>query len=392
MQTRLPMFTLLLLISFASVNAVLFTPALPAITTFFGISEDMAQQTMTWFLVGYTVGQLLYGPLANRFGRKPALYVGVTLQIISSLLCVLAGMIHRYDLLVSARFLMAIGASVGLKMTYTLVNECYESNVASQKLSYLMLAFAVTPGLGVAIGGFLNTHFGWTSCFYASALYGFLLLTLVRKLPETQHTLDLNALKPHHLIHEYSVQFKNKQLVFGGVLMGVTACFIYVFAALAPFIAIDLHHMQSSTYGLANCIPPIGLVMGSIASAHLSKFYSFEFIIQLGIGIASLGVLFMMVAMFLKTPILFSLFFPMIIIYFGLCFILSHASMIAMEKVTDKAHGAAVMSFMNVLLPTIAVFALALFSIKTMLLPAIFLVLSAGLLGAFKMLKLKRAN
>jgi DHA1 family bicyclomycin/chloramphenicol resistance-like MFS transporter len=137
MQTKLPFFTLLLLISFASVNAVLFTPALPNIAQFFGINEDVAQQTMTWFLVGYAFGQLLYGPLANRFGRKPALYMGISLQMYSSLLCVLAGYTHTFWLLAIGRFLLALGSGVGLKMTFTLVNECYEPKIASQKISYL---------------------------------------------------------------------------------------------------------------------------------------------------------------------------------------------------------------------------------------------------------------
>ena len=78
---QLPLVTLLLMISFASVNAVLFTPALPNIAHFFAISDSIAQQTITWFLIGYAVGQLLYGPLANRFGRKKALFAGVSLQI-----------------------------------------------------------------------------------------------------------------------------------------------------------------------------------------------------------------------------------------------------------------------------------------------------------------------
>src|SRR6478672_5239599 len=95
-QPTLPMLTLLLLISFASVNAVLFTPALPDITAFFAISENTAQQTITWFLVGYAIGQLIYGPIANRFGRKPALYAGISLQIFSSILCVAAAASHSY--------------------------------------------------------------------------------------------------------------------------------------------------------------------------------------------------------------------------------------------------------------------------------------------------------
>ena len=140
MQTRpeLSFITLLMLISFASVNAVLFTPALPQIATSFAITTESAQQTLSWFLIGYALGQLIYGPLANRFGRKPALYSGVALQILSSLLCVLAGKLHFYPLLVLGRFLLALGSGVGLKMTYTLVNESYEPSIASQKISYLM--------------------------------------------------------------------------------------------------------------------------------------------------------------------------------------------------------------------------------------------------------------
>lgn len=251
MQTKLPSITLLLLISFAAVNAVLFTPALPDIARYFQIGEETAQQTITWFLIGYALGQLLYGPLANRFGRKPALYLGISLQIISSLLCVLAGIINEYSMLVLARFILALGSGVGLKMTFTLVNECYEPKMASQKISYLMLAFAITPGLSIALGGILNTYYGWESCFYAGAIYGLILLILVTRLPETQTVLNLNALKIKYLLHEYATQFKNIQLIAGGLLMGTSTCFIYVFAAVAPFVAMNIFGMNSTEYGIA---------------------------------------------------------------------------------------------------------------------------------------------
>ena len=124
-EIKLPFYTLMLMISFASVNAVLFTPALPSIATYFSITSATAQQTIIWFLVGYAFGQLMYGPLANRFGRKPALYMGVSLQIISCFMCIAAGVFHAYPLMVFGRFFLALGSGVGLTMTFTLVNECY---------------------------------------------------------------------------------------------------------------------------------------------------------------------------------------------------------------------------------------------------------------------------
>src|SRR5579862_3156828 len=186
-------FTLLLMISFASVNAVLFTPALPEIANYFSISTSNVQLTVTWFLVGYALGQLIYGPIANRYGRKPALYAGIMLQILSSFLCILSGLMHEYFILILGRFLLAIGSGVGLKMTFTLVNEIYEPKIASQKISYLMLSFAMTPGLAVALGGYLTDHYGWMSCFYPGISYGILLLILILRLPETQTKLNYDA-------------------------------------------------------------------------------------------------------------------------------------------------------------------------------------------------------
>lgn len=384
MRIKLPFFTLLLLISFASVNAVLFTPALPAIAHFFGVGEDKAQQTITWFLVGYALGQLLYGPIANRFGRKPALYLGIIVQIISSLLCVLAGFMHEYWLLVAARFMLALGSGVGLKMTFTLVNECYEPKVASQKTSYLLLAFAITPGLGVALGGILNTHYGWTSCFYAGAIYGLMLLWFVKRLPETHNTLSIHALKMSYLLHSYSSQLKDIQLITGGLLMGCSTCFVYVFAAIAPFIAINIFGLNSSEYGLANTLPPIGLILGSLVGARLSKKYPLKLIIFAGILIASLGTLLMLLAMYMHLAILFSLFLPMIVIYFGLCFILANASTIAMSHVNDKAHGSAVMNFINMGLATLVVLGTSFVPMSALVLPAVYIGLCIVSIGIFK--------
>lgn len=90
-QVNLLMITLLLMISFTTFNAVLYTPALPNITRYFSISNNIAQLTITWFLLGYAIGQLLYGPLANRYSRKSALYAGIGIQIVSNFLCILAG-------------------------------------------------------------------------------------------------------------------------------------------------------------------------------------------------------------------------------------------------------------------------------------------------------------
>ena len=384
---KLPFVTLLLLISFASVNAVIFTPALPEIATYFGVSADTAGQTIAWFLIGYTFGQLIYGPIANRFGKKPALYGGILLQIISSLVCVASGAIHAYWLLILGRFFLALGSAVGLKMTFTLVHECYEPKKASKTVSYLMLAFAITPGLGVALGGWLTQYFSWVSCFYASAIYGIILLTLVTSLPETTKILDRNALRFKHLVKDYRQQFKNKRLITGGLLIGSTSSVIYLFATGSPFIAISFYKMTSAEYGMANLIPPIGLILGSLIGAPLTQRFPLTTIIKSGITITLLGVLFMVISIIIGLPVLANLFLATLIIYCGLCLIMPNASALAMSQVHDKSHGSSVMSFLNVGCATLSVFGCALFPISIWLLPALNLFLCVAMIGFFIWLK-----
>ena len=377
----LSFFTLLLLISFASVNAVLFTPALPTIAAFFHVSNDAAQQTITWFLTGYALGQLFYGPIANRFGRKPALYTGISLQIVSSLICVAAGATHAYFLLTAGRFLLALGSGVGLKMTFTLVNESYEPAMASKKISYLMLAFAITPGLATALGGILTQHIGWTSCFYASAIYGFILLLLCFRLPETAKTLDHRALELKHLLHAYGAQFRNSKLIVGGLLMGCCSAFIYVFAAVAPFIAMNLLGMQSNEYGGANILPSIGLIVGSLCSARLAGSWSLRSIIKTGIIITGVGIIGMMILTCLIKSALFALFLPMIVIYFGLALIIANASTLAMSHTSDKAHGSAVMNFVNMGLTMMIVLCQGMIALHLMTLSVVYAIICFIMIG-----------
>lgn len=386
-QVRLPFFTLLLMISFASVNAVLFTPALPAIAEFFGISTGIAQQTVTWFLIGYTFGQLIYGPISNRFGRKCALYIGIGLEIVSSLICVLSGKVHWYLLLVIGRFLLALGSGVGLKMTFTLISETLPPKEAAQRTSYVMIAFAITPGLGVMIGGILASHFGWMSTFYFSALYGIFLLVLVSRLPETKTVLDKEALKLDHLVAGYVTQFKNPKLLAGAFLMGCNTSFFYIFAALAPFVGINLLHMTSATYGSANLLPSIGLILGSFFSAQFIKRYSQFSAIRLGVFIVIIGCFMMLIFIFIKASALPILFIPMMIIYFGLSLVLSNASAIALSSTNDKSHGSAVLNFINMGIATIAVLSVGLISIDLFLMPIFYLCITVIMLFLSKIIR-----
>lgn len=356
-----PSFILLfLLISFGSISAVLFTPALPEIGHFFAVSENLTRLTMTIFLVGYAVGQLIYGPLANGYGRKPAIYTGIFLEILGSLLCVFAGTLSSFTLLVIARFFMAIGASVGLNMTFTLVADCYDTAKAKKLISYLMMAFAITPGLGVTLGGYLAEHAGWQSCFYASAAYGVALFFLLIRTAETAPSIDKKALKLNNILSRYWEALLNVRLVSGSFLIGCGTSFVYSFAAVAPFLTMQVMHLSPSQYGLWNLVPAVGIFLGS----HLSALFAHRLrAIQgtgVGLTVIVLGTLCIVTAFLLHFANPYTLFIPMAIIYIGMSFIFSNTSSLVLQSAHDKSSTSAMMSFLNMGTATVSVFMIGL--------------------------------
>lgn len=129
------------------------------------------------------------------------------------------------------------------------------------------------------------------------------------------------------------------------------------------------------------------MVTGSLASANLAKKYSLPVLMRLGIIITSLGVILMLSTVLMKSSIWLSFFIPITIIYFGLCFVLANASTIAMSHVSDKAHGSAVMNFVNMGLATLAVLSLGFFTINVLLLPIMYMGLCVIMIGVFKYAK-----
>jgi len=364
---------LMLLISFGSIGAVAFTPGLPEIATFFVIKSQTAELTVTWYLVGYTIGQLLYGPLANRYGSKKTIIIGASIEIISALLCIASKYLYSFDLLIFARFLMALGAGGGLTMAFTISSKLCNIKEHARIVSLLIIAFAITPGIGVFIGGVLVTYYGWVSSFYFMFIYGGIILCLSLILPEVFIEKKMDALNPKHLLHNYVGQFK-RPVVFGGLLVGAGTSIVYTFAALAPFIAINTIGVSPQVYGIYNFIPVAGMLFGSLLASHLGKTNPPKKSIKLGLFLSLLGVVLLFISFKLFPHAILSLFVPMFIIYLGYAFIFGNSSALALCEAEDKSNASALMSFINMSSAVIVVMLLSIFPIHiAIMLPLLYL-------------------
>ena len=349
------LWTLLLLMPFASISAVLFTPALPEIAKVLGVSDGQVQATMTIFLLGYAFGNLPYGPIAKRFGRKPAIYLGVTLSILGLFLTLFGGNNHSFSLFLLGRFLSALGSSVGMKISFTIIADAFEQAQATKKLSLATLAFAIAPGIAVGAGGFLTTYYGWQSCFYALIAYSCLVFILSLLLPETAPHLDKGALNLKNIKETYIRKLKNKKIVYSSLIMGCATAIIYLFSTLAPFLGINEIGLNPEEYGSMNLIPPLGLIAGSFASHWLAARREKLAVIKLGGGVLVIATIVMLFLFAFGKINLWTLFFPIPFLYFGASLIFNNASSLAMEHMQDKSNGSAIMSFINMILATVAV-------------------------------------
>jgi len=161
----------------------MYLPALPAIARDLQSSAGLIQVSLAAYFIGIAGGQALYGPLSDWMGRKPALYVGLSVFTLSSLACAVA---PRVEALIACRFLQALGGCAPLVVPRAVVRDHFDEQASVRALSALVLVMGLAPILAPFIGGQLLTHWGWRAIFWVLAGYGASWLVLVTLfLPES---------------------------------------------------------------------------------------------------------------------------------------------------------------------------------------------------------------
>lgn len=365
--------TLMVLSAFASMGAILMMPALPEIAQHFHIRMSTTQLAVTCFLLGYAMGQLIYGPLANRYGRKNAVFVGIIIATIGSIFSILSTPFESFHLLVLGRFLEASGSSAGLAVSIAMINDYYFEKQARRITGLLMLAFSIIPGFAIAIGGALVQFLNWQFCFYFLLAYGLLLIYPTYCLPETNINPDLNALEYHHLFRNYKTQFKIKKLVGFASIFGFSGGCVYVFGAEGPLIGIHLLHISPAIYGLLALMPYIGTFAGSLIAVRLSNMNAL-LLIKIAFMIEFVASLIMFILFYYHSVSLFTLLIPMGLFCIGHPIIAATALSLSLQQTTDKSNGSAVVNFVSLFMSVVMTFALSIIHTKNALvMPFLFL-------------------
>lgn len=257
---RLEMLVLLgALTAFAPLSIDMYLPALPTLQRHFQTTEGEVQLTLASFFLGFAVGQSLYGPVADRFGRKPPLYAGMLLYTAASAVCALAFSIHE---LTAARLLQAIGACSGGVISRAMVRDLFPVAETRRVYSALILVMGVSPLLAPLLGSYLLVWFGWQAIFFTVAVAGALTLMGVHyRLPETLPTAQ--PLSLGYIRKTYRGLLADKLFTGSSLAAGFSSSGMFAYIAGAPFVFINLYGMRPERFAWLFGLNAAAVVIGA---------------------------------------------------------------------------------------------------------------------------------
>ena len=270
----------------------IFVPSMPGLQGEFGVSYGVVQLTLTLYIIGMAVCQLGYGPLSDRFGRRPVLLAGMALFVVAS---VLAAFATSISMLIAARLLQAIGGASGLVLSRAIVRDLYDRDRSASVLGYITMAFVVAPMLAPTVGGLLDQVAGWRAIFVLLALLGAVALAATWiKLPETNRNLA-PAIRLAGLATGYMSLLRMPSYLAYGFTLGFSSAVFFAFVAGAPYVMVVVLGFQPLDYGLWFIMVSLGYMFGNFLSGRYSQRLGTDRMVTIGnlftlaAGLAGLG-------------------------------------------------------------------------------------------------------
>lgn len=245
-------FTLILILGALSTispfSVDMYLPGFPAIASDLNTTLPVIQLSLTSYFVGIAAGQLLYGPLLDRFGRKRPLYAGLAAYVVASLACALT---HSADALIAMRFLQAVGGCAGMVAAQTLVRDLFPTEKTAQAFSWITLVIAISPMIAPAVGGYVTVAFGWQSVFYILAGLTLLILFGVYFLLPSGKGPDLSiSLMPKPVLSNFLTVMRQPQFLLYTLAGGIATAAPFAYIAGSSYVFINIFGTSEQEYGL----------------------------------------------------------------------------------------------------------------------------------------------
>jgi DHA1 family bicyclomycin/chloramphenicol resistance-like MFS transporter len=281
------------LMGFASISTDLFLPAIPTISAALKADPGQIELTISSYLLGFSLGQLVWGPTGDRYGRRGPVAAGLVLFIAGSAGCALSGSAFA---LIGWRVLQAVGACASVVLARAMVRDLHTGPRAAQMMSTLMAIMAVAPLLGPLVGGGILAAAGWRAIFYTLVGIGLLTLAALFTLDETLPPARRSTEPLTRALVEYGNLLRDRRLLayagVGGFFFGGTFGYI----AASPFAYITVYHVPPQLYGLLFGAGIVGIMATSILNSRLVTSLGSDRLLLRGCYVAAIAAVAMAVA------------------------------------------------------------------------------------------------
>jgi DHA1 family bicyclomycin/chloramphenicol resistance-like MFS transporter len=246
----------------------MYLPALPTISRDLATSPASVQVSLAVYFIGIAFGQAFYGPLSDRFGRKPALYLGLIAFALASIGCARA---RSIEVLIVCRFLQALGGCAPLVVPRAIVRDYFDERASARMLSTLMLVMGLAPILAPLVGGQLLIAFGWRSVFWLLAVYAASALVLaVLLLPESLPEQRRRRQPLGAVLALYGRLLRDRVYMGYVISGGLIFSGLLAYIAGSPFVFIELFEVPPERYGLFFGMNAIGIIAASQVNRWLA--------------------------------------------------------------------------------------------------------------------------
>lgn len=292
----------------------MFVPSMPGLVDVFDTDYAMVQLALTLYLVAVGTAQLAYGPISDRFGRRPALLGGLVIYVFANVACMFAWSIES---LIAARVLQAVGGCAGMVLGRAIVRDVYDRDRAASAIAIITMAMAVAPAMGPAIGGLIDAAFGWQATFLAPLIVGLVVLVGAwARLNETNvnpiPTIDVPA-----MLRNYASLLRSRAYIGYAANTAMSVGAFFSFIAGAPYVMIEVLHQGPEVYGFFFVLISVGYMTGNFLASRLSSKLGVDRMIPMGVGVSLCGAIpgFAFAMLGIVTPI--TVFMPMCVVAIG---------------------------------------------------------------------------
>lgn len=309
---RLPSVVILVAMSAIGPMALnIFMPSMPGLARHFQVDYGLVQLTLTFYLIGLGLAQLAYGPLSDRYGRRPVLLWGLGIFCVGSLLCALAPSI---EMLMIGRAFQAVGGCSGLVLGRAIIRDLYDRDRSAAMIGYVTMAMSLAPMFSPALGGYLDTLFGWRASFAFCALAGVIVLVcVIFTLPETLAEPGLGE-GIGAMLRGYGSLLRSPAFCGYALQTAFTSGMFFAFIAGAPFVVVTVMGQPPSSYGLWFMIVSVGYFAGNFCTGRFAVRLGVDRMIAIGAVIGLFGVLALAAIGWLGLLTLPGLFLPMAVV------------------------------------------------------------------------------